>query len=491
MTAQSFLFSFLLLLDIQIESIEQSGFYKMLAEKYPQISEGWQEAENMNPEIQELTKLTGFNFDDLIGFNLVVEGLDGIAKLSGEGRAPKLGSELEFVVSAKVKGNLDPKKLFSFMLEKLEEEKGLAVRKEVEGSIKISDQVATMSVPSELLGKEITSIDLLIAIKQGKKFSEIKLGVPKKVNASLKAKDEKVSLACLDVMAKDRQVTFAISVDPAVWERPEFGANQQNPLFAGLANSVKGIREFGLSISFRDQSLGFEVCVTCKDTQSALGLWTVAQGGLGMAQLAMAKQGGQTPAILSRIKTQAVEKNVFVRVDLLEEDLKEFERMELLPQQNASSGTNDASPVDPDSMVGQKAPDIDTKFLDGSPFTLAGQKGKVVVLDFWATWCGPCVRALPELANLAKDFSNDQVIVVAVNQGEAKKVISPFLKQKKLINLIVALDRGKNIGEKYKVQGIPKTVVIDSKGVIRHVHVGYSSGMGERLKTEINSLLKE
>ena len=94
MTAQSFLFSFLLFLDIQIESIEQSGFYKMLVEKYPQISEGWQEAENMNPEVQELTKLTGLNFDDLIGFNLVVEGLDGMAKASEEGRAPKLGSEL-------------------------------------------------------------------------------------------------------------------------------------------------------------------------------------------------------------------------------------------------------------------------------------------------------------------------------------------------------------------------------------------------------------
>ena len=490
MTAQSFLFSFLLFLDIQIESIEQSGFYKMLVEKYPQISEGWQEAENMNPEVQELTKLTGLNFDDLIGFNLVVEGLDGMAKASEEGRAPKLGSELEFIVCAKVKGKLDPKKLFAFMLEKLEEEKGLAERKKVEESIKITDQVSKMSVPAALLGKENTSTGLLIAIKQGKKLSEIKLGVPAKVNASLKAKDEKIPLACLDVMAKDRQVTFAISVDPAVWERPEFGANQQNPLFAGLANSVKGIREFGLSISFRDQSLGFEVCVTCKDTQSALGLWTVAQGGLGMAQLAMAKEGGQAPAILSRIKTQAVEKNVFVRLDLLEEDLKELERMELLPQQNASSGTNKA-PVDSDSMVGQKAPDIDTKFLDGSSFTLAGQKGKVVVLDFWATWCGPCVRALPELATVAKGFSSDQVILVAVNQGEAKKVISPFLKQKNLKDLIVALDRNENIGEKYKVQGIPKTVVIDSKGVIRYVHVGYSSGMGERLKTEIKSLLKE
>ena len=92
-----------------------------------------------------------------------------------------------------------------------------------------------------------------------------------------------------------------------------------------MANSVKGIREFGLSISFREESLGLEICVNCKDTQSALGLWTVAQGGLGMAQLAMAQDGSQVPSILSRIKTQAIEKNVFVRVEVLPSDLEEFE----------------------------------------------------------------------------------------------------------------------------------------------------------------------
>ena len=67
--------------------------------------------------------------------------------------------------------------------------------------------------------------------------------------------DVNSSLACVSAMAKDRQVTFALKMDPAVWERPEFNSQQQNPLFAGLANSVKGIREFGLSVSFREESL--------------------------------------------------------------------------------------------------------------------------------------------------------------------------------------------------------------------------------------------
>jgi thiol-disulfide isomerase/thioredoxin len=290
-------------------------------------------------------------------------------------------------------------------------------------------------------------------------------------------------------MAKDRQITLGIKVDPAVWERPEFNSQQQNPLFAGLANSVKGIREFGISVSFREESLGVEVCVNCKDTQSALGLWTVAQGGLGMAQLAMAQEGGQAPSILSRIKTQAVERNVFVRVDILEEDLNEFERMSLLPQQSESAGSQGV-PGDSDPMVGKAAPPVRTKLLDGTPFNLAEHKGKVVVLDFWATWCGPCVRALPELMENMSGFSSKEAILVAVNQGESKKVISQFLKNKKLTDLTVAMDKSQKIGRDYQVQGIPKTVVIDSKGVVRHVHVGFSSGMGERLKSEIRALLK-
>ena len=107
--------------------------------------------------------------------------------------------------------------------------------------------------------------------------------------------------------------------------------DNQNPLTAGLANAVKGIREFGLSVSLREETLGLEICVNCVDAQSALGLWTVAQGGLGMAQLA-ASQEGQAPAILNRIKTQALEKNAVVKVEVLPSDLDEFAGMAGLPQ---------------------------------------------------------------------------------------------------------------------------------------------------------------
>jgi thiol-disulfide isomerase/thioredoxin len=484
-----FLFSFLLFFQVQIESIKESGFYKMLLEKYPELSANVPDPTEMDPELKEIFDLTGLDFDDLAQFSITVEGLDGISNASKEGRSPKIGSEVDFFLSAKVKGELDAIKMFSFILGKIEEEKGGDFRKKVEKTINKNADSTSIIIPSDLLGQKVSETDLVFSISQDGNYSNMQVGLPGKMEGSELQKDENSSLACVSAMAKDRQITFGLKVDPAVWERPEFNSQQQNPLFAGLANSVKGIREFGFSVSFREESLGLEICVNCKDTQSALGLWTVAQGGLGMAQLAMAQEGGQAPAILSRVKTQAADKNVFVRVDILEEDLDEVESMLPIPGQRQSSGGNLSVKKDP--LVGKKAPNFESVLLDGSKFKLSEQKGKVVVLDFWATWCGPCVKALPELIEKTSQFDKKDVVFIAVNQGETRKMISTFLKKKKLQGLTVALDKKQNIGRDYKVQGIPKTIIIDQKGTIRHVEVGFAEKTATRIRTEISNLLAE
>ena len=265
--------------------------------------------------------------------------------------------------------------------------------------------------------------------------------------------------------------------------------DQQNPLFAGLANAIKGVRELGISISFRKETLGFEICLNCVDSQSALGLWTVAQGGLGMAQLAASQQGTQVPAILNRIKTQALEKNVLVKVEVLPSDLNEFAGMAGLDQPESNEAS--APEKDSNSLVGLSAPLVKAKLLNGENFDLSKHKGKVVVLDFWATWCGPCVRALPELMEATSSFPEDKVVFVAVNQGEKAKQIKKFLKQKKWENLTVALDPQAVAGKSFKVEGIPQTVIIDKQGKVRHVHVGFSPNIGNRLKKEVQALVSE
>ena len=81
-----FLFSFLLFFQVQIESIKESGFYKMLSEKYPEVANDISDPKQMDKDLQEIIEVTGINFDDLVQFSLTVEGLDGISKASQEGR---------------------------------------------------------------------------------------------------------------------------------------------------------------------------------------------------------------------------------------------------------------------------------------------------------------------------------------------------------------------------------------------------------------------
>ncbi|MBL65707.1 MAG: hypothetical protein CML14_05930 [Puniceicoccaceae bacterium] len=327
-----FLLSFILFFQVQVESIRQSGFYRLVEKKYPTLAADLNQFETEDEEMVRFQKLTGIKAEDIVAFELNAEAFEGIE----EKENPKLGSDFDFFLTAKLKGKINSKALISYILEKLEKEEGLEAREKVEKSRVVRGNVSTILLPVDILNpKNEVDTDLLFGFVEGKKNSRVMFGPPKQVEEALSGTEKKVFMKILDSMAPNRQLTFAIKIDPNFWNRPEFSANQQNPLLAGFSNSMKGIREIGLSLSFLDESLGVEVCVHCKDTQSALGLWTVAQGGLGMAQISMNQESGpQLPEILTRIKTEAIEKNVFVRVEVLPSDLDELVPSFYVPPSN-------------------------------------------------------------------------------------------------------------------------------------------------------------
>ena len=152
-----------------------------------------------------------------------------------------------------------------------------------------------------------------------------------------------------------------------------------------------------------------------------------------------------------------------------------------IPQ--SDGGTSEAS-----ALIGKTAIDFELPMLDGTTFRLSDHQDKIVVLDFWATWCGPCVMALPDYIAATSTFDESKVIFVAVNLQESSDQIRSFLAEKQL-SPRVALDRSASVAPTFQVSGIPHTVILGPGNVIEDVHVGYQPGSGETMQTAIQQLL--
>ena len=154
---------------------------------------------------------------------------------------------------------------------------------------------------------------------------------------------------------------------------------------------------------------------------------------------------------------------------------------------SAGDGAGGATGTD-SALVGKPAPDFRLDLLSGAKFHLADHQGKIVILDFWATWCGPCVQAMPQIDRVAAEFADRGVELIAVNLQEAPAQINPMLERLKL-SPEVALDRTGAIAAKYGASAIPQTVVIDRTGKITRLFIGGGPKLGDQLKEAIQALL--
>jgi thiol-disulfide isomerase/thioredoxin len=139
-------------------------------------------------------------------------------------------------------------------------------------------------------------------------------------------------------------------------------------------------------------------------------------------------------------------------------------------------------------LLGKAAPDFALPLLGGSQFSLNAEKGKVVVLDFWATWCGPCVIAMPEQLKAIAQFDPSKVKFIGVNQGEPDAQVSRFLTTRGW-QLTVAMDAQQDVGKKFGVEGIPHCVVIGPDGKVAWTSTGYTPGDSEKMAAAVKKLL--
>ena len=128
------------------------------------------------------------------------------------------------------------------------------------------------------------------------------------------------------------------------------------------------------------------------------------------------------------------------------------------------------------------APSIDFTLpqLDGTPVHLAELQGRVVIMEFWATWCGPCRYSSPSLDAIYRQYKNRGVSVLLINEGESAEHVRRWAEHRFAAPTL--LDQETQVSARYNVHGLPSLFILDRSGQIIYAHAGYGGGLERRLQ---------
>jgi len=145
-----------------------------------------------------------------------------------------------------------------------------------------------------------------------------------------------------------------------------------------------------------------------------------------------------------------------------------------------------------DKFEKQGVPDFESRTLDGRTFHLNDLRGKIVILNFWATWCPPCVTEFPSMISLSKEFSKD-IVLVTVSADERKADVLDFLKAfgGNIINSFHMWDPQRNIISQYGSEKLPETFIIDRSGRLIRKIVSSQDWQDQRIKDYFSNLVSQ
>ncbi len=142
-----------------------------------------------------------------------------------------------------------------------------------------------------------------------------------------------------------------------------------------------------------------------------------------------------------------------------------------------------------EDMVDTPAPSFVLSTLHKDTYNIESDRGKVILLTFWATWCGPCLAEMPSIESLHREFDNAQTAFLAVSVDQDTSRVKPFIDS--VGYSFTTLYVSKQVLELYRIEFIPKAFIIDKKGIIRKVYNGNNSNFAKAMRSNIRDLLNE
>lgn len=157
----------------------------------------------------------------------------------------------------------------------------------------------------------------------------------------------------------------------------------------------------------------------------------------------------------------------------------------------ASAGGSGTNKDCDHGLCGQPAPDFSVAVTTNGTgkASLSSLKGKVVVVDFWATWCEPCKKSFPKLQELNVKYKASGVEIVGISEDDESAGIADFAKNHGAAKFPLAWDQGKAVASKYDPKTMPTSFIIDRKGIVRFAHFGYREGEDAKFEADLKSLL--
>ena len=155
---------------------------------------------------------------------------------------------------------------------------------------------------------------------------------------------------------------------------------------------------------------------------------------------------------------------------------------------SGGEATGDGGEGQESALVGKQAPEIELNLVEGGRFKLSEHKQKIVILDFWASWCGPCLQVMPQIDRVVHEFAEQGVELIAINLEETPEQVKAALARLSL-STTVALDRDGRVAERYGATSIPQTVIIDREGKVARLFVGGGARFDEQLRTALKTVI--